>query len=51
MTEVKLYPVELGQKLPRLTRAREPMLYLAELSKSYGTEITVDEEGVGTVRL
>lgn len=58
VTEVKLYPVDLGQKmprsqrgLPRLTRAREPMLYLADLSKPYGTEITVDEEGVGTVRL
>ena len=56
--ELKLYPVDLGQKLPRsqrglprLTKAREPMLYLAELSKSYGTEISVDEEGVGTVRL
>lgn len=27
------------------------MLYLAELSKSYGTEITVDEEGVGSIGL
>lgn len=58
VTEVKLYPVDLGQKLPRsqrglprLTRAREPMLYLAELSKSYGTEISVDEEGVGSIGL
>ena len=58
VTEVKLYPVDLGQKLPRsqrglprLTRAREPMLYLAGLSKSYGTEISVDEEGVGSIGL
>ena len=60
VTSLKLYPVELGQKKPRSQRGRptfvdpeegaEIVAIMKELSKPYGTEITI-EDGVGTVQL
>ena len=57
ITEVKLYPIELGQKLPRcqkgcpvLNGSEETLQYLADLSKPYGTDIEI-RDGVGYVVL
>lgn len=57
ITEVKLYPIELGQKLARcqkgcpvLSGSEETLQYLADLSKPYGTEIEI-KDGVGYVVL
>lgn len=57
ITEVKLYPLELGQKLPRgdrglprLSRDESVLKYLAELSAPYGTEIRI-EGGAGRIVL
>ncbi|RLI10752.1 CapA family protein [Candidatus Bathyarchaeota archaeon] len=60
LTELKLHPIDLGQAKPRSQRGRpmlaEPELAeriletMRELSRPYGTEITV-EDGVGVVKL
>ena len=57
ITEVKLYPIELGQKLARcqkgcpvLNGSEETLQYLADLSKPYGTQIQI-KDGVGYVVL
>jgi len=60
LSSLKLYPVELGQDKPRSQRGR-PMFVdeeegaeivgiMKKLSKSYGTEITI-EGGIGTVKV
>ena len=57
ITQIKLYPVSLGQELPRSQKGR-PVLsydekwleYLAELSRPYGTQIEI-QDGVGYVKL
>ena len=57
ITQIKLYPVSLGQELPRSRKGR-PVLsydekwleYLAELSRPYGTQIEI-QDGVGYVKL
>jgi poly-gamma-glutamate synthesis protein (capsule biosynthesis protein) len=60
LTELKLHPIELGQSKPRSQRGRpvlavsslaEKILHtISELSKPYGTKITV-ENGVGIAEL
>ena len=57
LTELKLYPIELGQKLSRwqkgcpvLSGSEETLQYLADLSKPYGTQIEI-RDGVGYVKL
>lgn len=57
ITELKLYPIELGQKLARcqkgcpvLNGSEETLQYLADLSKPYGTEMDI-RDGVGYVKL
>ncbi len=57
ITQVKLYPISLGQNLPRSQKGR-PVLshdeqwlhYLQELCQPYGTKIEI-EDGVGTIVL
>ena len=57
LTEVKLYPIELGMNasrgirgLPRLSHDESTLKRLAELSSPYGTQIDI-AGGVGTIRL
>ena len=57
ITQVKLYPIELGMEKPRsqkgvpvLNGSEETLRYLQKLSKPYGTRITI-QDGVGTVCL
>lgn len=57
LTEVKLYPFDLGMKLPRsqkgvpvLNGDEETLRYLQKLSEPFGTQIDI-EDGVGTIRL
>ena len=57
LTELKLYPIELGQKMSRwqkgcpvLNGSEETLQYLADLSKPYGTEMEI-RDGVGYVKL
>lgn len=57
VTEVRLYPVDLHMEMPRcrmglptLSRDVETLEYLAGLSKSFGTEIRI-EDGVGIIDL
>ncbi len=60
LSELKLYPVELGQDKPRSQRGRPTFVdakqgneivgIVKKLSEPYGTEITV-RKGVGTVKL
>ena len=55
LTQVQLYPVELGMDLPRgqkgvpvMNKSRETLEYLQELCKPYGTQIRI-EDGVGYI--
>ena len=57
LTEVKLYPIDLGQHKPRsqkgvpvLSGNEEVLKYMAELSAPYGTQIHI-ADGVGTILL
>ena len=57
ITELKLYPIDLGMELPRsqkgvpvLNGSEETLRYLQDMCKPYGTEMDI-ENGVGTVRL
>ena len=57
ITEVKLYPIELGMEKPRsqkgvpvLNGSEETLRYLQRLSEPYGTKISI-QDGVGTVCL
>ena len=57
ITEVKLYPIDLGQHKPRsqkgvpvLSGSEEVLQYLARLSAPYGTKIHI-ADGVGTIEL
>lgn len=57
ITEVKLYPIDLGQHKPRsqkgvpvLSGDEAVLKYMAELSAPYGTQIDI-ENGVGTIRV
>jgi len=57
VTEVQLYPISLGQDLPRSQKGvpvmsgdEKVLQYLADLSKPYGTNIEI-AGGVGTIRL
>ena len=57
ITEVKLYPIELGMEKPRsqkgvpvLNGSEETLRYLQRLSEPYGTKISI-RDGVGTVCL
>ena len=57
ITEVKLYPIELGMKKPRsqkgvpvLNGSEETLRYLQKISEPYGTKISI-HDGVGTVCL
>ncbi len=58
LTEITLLPVELGfgqpqsiGGLPRPCFDKGIIERLAEMSKAYGTEITIDENGLGKVKL
>lgn len=57
VTEVQLYPVELGMDKPRsqkgvpvMNKSEETLKYLKELSEPFGTEIEIND-GVGYIRL
>jgi hypothetical protein len=57
ITEVKLYPIELGMDKPRsqkgvpvLNGSHETLEYLQKISTCYGTKIDI-ADGVGTIRL
>lgn len=57
ITEIKLYPIELGMEKPRsqkgvpvLNGSEKTLQYLKDLCATFGTEITI-ENGVGTVVL
>lgn len=57
LTEVKLYPIEMGfelpsyrKGLPALSRDEDTIKHMAELSSEFGTEISF-ENGVGIVKL
>lgn len=57
ITELKLYPYDLGMKLPRsqkgvpvLNGSEEVLTYIRDMSKPFGTEMDI-ENGVATVRL
>ena len=57
ITELKLYPIDLGMELPRsqkgvpvLNGSEETLHYMQDLCKPYGTEMDI-RDGVGIVRL
>ena len=57
ITQLKLYPIELGMELPRsqkgvpvLNGSEETLRYLQDMSKPYGTEMKI-ADGVATVCL
>ena len=57
ITELKLYPIDLGMELPRsqkgvpvLNGSEETLRYLQDMCKPYGTEVEI-QNGVGIVRL
>ena len=57
ITEIKLYPIELGMDKPRsqkgvpvMNHSRETLEYLQKISACYNTKIDIDN-GVGTIRL
>ncbi|ALX47742.1 CapA family protein [Lentibacillus amyloliquefaciens] len=57
ITDIKLYPIELGFDLPRyergwpvLSKSESPLEQLQHLSKPFGTDITI-QDGVGIVSL
>jgi len=57
VTEVQLYPVELGQNLPRsqkgvpvMNGSEETLRYLQSLSDPYGTKIEI-KDGMGIIRV
>jgi poly-gamma-glutamate synthesis protein (capsule biosynthesis protein) len=57
VTEVQLYPVELGQNLPRsqkgvpvMNGSEETLQYLQSLSDPYGTKIEI-KDGMGIIRV
>ena len=57
LTEVKLYPIDLGMEKPRAQKGvpvlngnEETLRYLQTLSQPFGTEIEI-KDGVGTIRL
>ena len=57
ITELKLYPIDLGMKLPRsqkgvpvLNGSEETLRYLQDMCKPFGTEMDI-ADGVATVRL
>ena len=57
ITQVQLYPVELGMKksrgqkgLPVMNKSEETLSYLQELSAPFGTKIEI-ENGVGYIRM
>ncbi len=57
LTEIQLYPIDLGQNLPRsrkgvpvMSHDEKTLQYLQTLSEPYGTRIQI-ENGVGIIRL
>ena len=57
ITELKLYPIDLGMELPRsqkgvpvLNGSKETLRYLQDMCKPFGTEMDI-QDGVGIVRL
>ena len=57
ITEIKLYPIELGMDKPRsqkgvpvMNHSHETLEYLQEISRCYNTKIDI-ADGVGTIRL
>lgn len=58
LTEISLLPIELGYRKPRSIGGlptpcfdRGILERLAEMSKPYGTEITIDRDGIGHIKL
>jgi len=57
LTEVKLYPIDLGMELPRPQKGlpvingnEETLRYLAKISEDFGTQIEI-KDGVGYICL
>ena len=57
ITEIKLYPIELGMEKPRsqkgvpvMNHSNETLEYLQKISQCYNTKIDI-ADGVGTIRL